>query len=246
MNRKIIVGMVLACFVMSPAMIGSAASFRDIGEVAQKIQCGDPDMQLEMNRAYLEDQLKKLEKEKNADNYYRYGRLAYALSQYDVAANLFSEYEWFEGENKAMDGAGKKSADIANVEEERILFALSLAKSDNVDKAEKVAETIPDSWQKNYVLGNIEEQKKNLDKATKYYLLACKDENGVLVARRSLIRLKRNGLSGNLLKESQKYINLSPEGKDKFLKEKISACKAAKEWYVQKNNIQLPDDVTLY
>lgn len=44
MNRKIIVGMVLACLVMSPAIIGSAASFRDTGEVSQKIQYGAPDM----------------------------------------------------------------------------------------------------------------------------------------------------------------------------------------------------------
>ena len=66
MNRKIIVGMVFSCLVMSPAMIGSAASFRDAGEVSQKIQYGDPDMQLEMNRAYMEDQIKELEKEKTA------------------------------------------------------------------------------------------------------------------------------------------------------------------------------------
>lgn len=241
MNRKIIVGMVFSCLVMSPAMIGSAASFRDTGEVSQKIQYGDADMQLEMNRAYMEDQLKELEKEKTADNYYKYGRLAYALSQYDTAANLFSEYERLKGNSVA-----KKSADNVNAEEGKILFALSLVKTNNIDKAEKVAETIPDSWQKNYVLGNIEEQKKNLDNAAKYYLLACKEKNGIWVTRRSLIRLKRKGLSGNLLKESQKYIDLSPNGKDKFLQERISACKAAKEWYVQKNKIQLSNDIMLY
>lgn len=241
MNRKIIVGMVLACLVMSPAIIGSAASFRDTGEVSQKIQYGAPDMQLEMNRAYMEDQIKELENEKTADNYYKYGRLAYSLSQYDTAANLFSEYERLKG-----DGVGKESADNADLEEEKILFALSLVKSNNVDKAEKVTETISDSWQKNYVWGNIEEQKKNFEKAAKYYLLSCKDEKGIWVARRSLIQLKRKGLSGNLLKESQKYIDLSPKGKDKFLQEKISACKAAKEWYVQKNRIQLSNDIVLY
>lgn len=241
MNRKIIVGMVLACLVMSPAIIGSAASFRDTGEVSQKIQYGDPDMQLEMNRAYMEDQIKELEKEKTADNYYKYGRLAYALSQYDTAANLFSEYERLKG-----DGVGKESADNADVEEGKILFALSLVKSNNVDKAEKVAETISDSWQKNYVWGNIEEQKKNFEKAAKYYLLSCKDKKGILVARRSLIRLKREGLSGDLLKESQKYIDLAPNGKDEFLQEKFSACKAAKEWYVRKNKIQLSNEIILY
>lgn len=241
MNRKIIVGMMLACLVMSPAIIGNAASFRDTGEVVQKIQYGDPDMQLEMNRAYMEDRLKELKKENTADNYYKYGRLAYALSQYDTAANLFSEYERLKG-----DGVGKESADNANVEEGKILFALSLAKSNNIDKAEEVAKTISNSWQKNYVLGSIEEQKKNFDEAAKYYLLVCKDKKGIWVARRSLIQLKREGLLGNLLKEIQKYIDLSPKGKDKFLQEKISACKAAKEWYVQKNRIQLSNDIVLY
>ena len=227
---------------VNKAVISACATgTHSIGDAMRTIQYGDADMQLEMNRAYMEDRLKELEKEKTADNYYKYGRLAYALSQYDTAANLFSAYERPKGESE-----GKESADNVNAEEGKVLFALSLVKTNNIDKAEKVAETIPNSWQKNYVLGNIEEQKKDLGNAAKYYLLACKEENGIWVTRRSLIRLKRKGLSGNLLKESQKYIDLSPNGKDKFLQERISACKAAKEWYVQKNMIQLSNDIMLY
>lgn len=235
LKKTVFVALCFFCFIFSP--IVSASSFRDTGEESWKIRYGDAGMQAKMNQAYLENKMQGMEK--TPADYYKLGRLAFFLSQFDQAASLLSAYQQVSSQKDEAAAAHKDAG---------FFLSLSLARSGKTEQARSIARDMPASWRKDYAMGMICEKENLPKKAAEYYLHACKDEEeGLGVAGRRLFRLEDKKLPKRLARQCRKYRGLSARKKDvPFYRERRAAYREARDWYVTTKAIQLPGIGILY